>query len=106
MIPFLDIIIDSHIPRSRISRKIIDSLQVNPKPAVPDTTHQDTAQAISGADISGNMQQLADITPFPPETEGLLTSNVTLTILVVILALFLCFHFVRKYRNSLGSTAE
>ena len=100
MLQFLDIIIDNRIIEAKISHKVIDSVKVVPKPAVPDTTQQDTAQVISGVDISGNMQQLADIAPDPSGLGEMLGTNMMLAFLVVLFALGMCCYFVMKYRNS------
>lgn len=97
---FLDIVIGDRIPKSRITRHVVDSIKVQPKPTVPDTTHQDTAQVISGVDVSGNMQQMADITPDPSGLGEVLGTNMMLAFAVVLVALCICSYFVIKYRKS------
>jgi hypothetical protein len=101
MIQFLDIIIDDRFPRSRISRRIVDTLREHPKPTVPDTTTtpQDTSHVISSADIPSNIQ-MADVAPRPSGLEEMLGANMTLTLLVVFFALCLCCYFIMKYRKS------
>ena len=102
MMQFLDIIIDNRFPKSRITRQIVDSIKVQPKPTVPDTTAvpQDTSHVISSADISGNMQQMADITPDPSSLGEVLGTNMMLALIVVLVALCICSYFVIKYRKS------
>lgn len=84
----LDIIIDG--PSPYISRPA----------ATYATTPQDTSHVISNADVSGNMQQLADVAPAPSGLEEVLGTNMMLALIVVALALCLCSYFVIKYRKS------
>ena len=102
MMQFLDIVIGDRIPKSRITRHVVDSIKVQPKPSVPDTTAvpQDTSHVISSADISGNMQQMADITPDPTGLREVLETNMMLALIVVFVALCICSYFVIKYRKS------
>lgn len=102
MMQFLDIVIGDRIPKSRITRQIVDSIKVQPKPTVPDTTTvpQDTSHVISSADLSGNMQQMADITPYPSGLGEVLGTNMMLAFAVVLVALCICSYFVIKYRKS------
>ena len=101
MMQFLDIVIGGGIPKSRITRQMLDSLKVLSKPKVPDTTAapQDTSHVISSADIPSNIQ-MADVAPRPSGLEEMLGANMTLTLLVVLFALCLCCYFVIKYRKS------
>ena len=102
MMQFLDIVIDRSFPRSRVTRQIVDSIKVQPKPTVPDTTAvpQDTSHVISSADLSGNMQQMADIAPDPSGLGEVLGTNMMLAFAVVLVALCICSYFVIKYRKS------
>ena len=102
MMQFLDIVIGDRVPKSRITRQMLDSLKVLSKPKVPDTTTvpQDTSHVISSADISGNMQQMADITPDPSGLGEVLGTNMMLAFAVVLVALCICSYFVIKYRKS------
>ena len=82
-----------------IERRIPDTSRVLPDPACPDTLLPDTAHAIVSNNLLDNTQQLADVSPIPSGIFGLLDSNIFLTILVVLFALYLCFFFVKKYRK-------
>ena len=89
MMHLLDIIIEHRVP---------DTSRVIPRPVIPDSIPSDTAQAVACTDIPGSSQQLADVTPLPPDLGGLLESNLLWTIVVVLFALYLCFFFIKKYR--------
>ena len=80
-------------------RRIPDTTRVLPKKVLPDTIPQDTVKTISSADVSGNMQQAADISPLPDGIVEQIGSNMPLTFLVVLLGLFLCFLFAKRYRS-------
>jgi hypothetical protein len=82
-----------------ILRRIPDTTRVIPKKVLPDSIPQDTAKAVSTVDVSGDMQQAADISPLPDGIVEQFSNNMLLTILVVLCALFLCFLFARRYRN-------
>jgi hypothetical protein len=82
-----------------ILRRIPDTTRVIPKKVLPDSIPQDTAKAVSTVDVSGDMQQAADISPLPDGIVEQFSYNMLLTILVVLCALFLCFLFARRYRN-------
>ena len=82
-----------------ILRRILDTTRVIPKKVLPDSIPQDTAKAVSTVDVSGDMQQAADISPLPDGIVEQFSNNMLLTILVVLCALFLCFLFARRYRN-------
>ena len=81
-----------------VLRRIPDTIRV-PKKVLPDTIPQDTAKAVSTVDVSGDMQQAADISPLPDGIVEQFSNNMLLTILVVLCALFLCFLFARRYRS-------
>jgi len=101
MIQFLDIVVSRQMLDAIQTRRISDSLQALPKPAVPDTTTpQDTSHVISNVDFSGNMQQLADVAPAPLDLGEALGTNMMLALFIVLLALCLCCYFVIKYRKS------
>lgn len=55
--------------------------------------------SIATIDMTGNVQQLADVAPIPTSSLGWEGSDLLWTILVVLVALSLCFYFVRKYRQ-------
>ena len=80
-------------------RRIPDTTRVFPKKVLPDTIPQDTVKTISSADVSGNMQQAADISPLPDGIVEQFSNNMLLTVLVVLCALFLCFVFAKRYRS-------
>lgn len=82
-----------------IERRIPDTSRVLPKPELPDSLPTDTAQAIAG--IPGGTQQLADISPIP-DVSGLFGANLLGTVIVVLLALCLCFFFIKRYRTKQG----
>lgn len=82
-----------------ILRRIPDTTRVIPKKVLPDSIPQDTAKAVSTVDVSGDMQQAADISPLPDGIVEQFSNNMLLTILFVLCALFLCFLFARRYRN-------
>ena len=82
-----------------ILRRIPDTTRVIPKKVLPDSIPQDTAKAVSTVDVSGDMQQAADISPLPDGIVEQFSNNMLLTILVVLCALFLCFLFARRYRS-------
>ncbi|MBO4841588.1 MAG: hypothetical protein J5524_10895 [Bacteroidaceae bacterium] len=82
-----------------ILRRIPDTTRVIPKKVLPDSIPQDTAKAVSTVDVSGDMQQAADISPLPDGIVEQIGSNMPLTFLVVLLGLFLCFLFVKRYRS-------
>jgi hypothetical protein len=82
-----------------ILRRIPDTTRVIPKKVLPDSIPQDTAKAVSTVDVSGDMQQAADISPLPDGIVEQFSNNMLLTILVVLCALFLYFLFARRYRN-------
>ena len=81
-----------------------DTFRPRPKPVVPDTIlPADTTDTVASTvnTLSGGNQQVADIAPLPPETlTGDDFSTLLWTIFVVLVALSLCFYFVRKYRRT------
>ena len=89
MLQLLDVII----------RRIPDTTRVIPKKVVPDSIPQDTTKVVSSVDVSGNMQQSADISPLPDGIVEQFSNNMLLTVLVVLCALFLCFLFAKRYRS-------
>ena len=80
-------------------RRIPDTTRVLPKKVLPDTIPQDTVKTISSADVPGNMQQAADISPLPDGVVEQFSNNMLLTVLVVLCALFLCYIFAKRYRS-------
>ena len=90
----LDIIIDPTYP---------DTFPVTPEPVVPDTIlPADTTDTVASTvnTLSGN-QQVADIAPLPPDAlAGDDLSTLLWTIFVVLVALSLCFYFVKRYRTT------
>lgn len=86
--------------------QLLDIIVEGPSPYIsrPAATYatvpQDTSHVISSADIPGNMQQLADVAPDPSGLEEVLGTNMTLALIVVVVALCLCSYFVVKYRKS------
>lgn len=89
----LDIIVDPHYP---------DTFRSVPKPVVPDTViPADTTDTVAKAfNVIGGNQQIADIAPHPSNLFGMAGDNLFLTIIVVLVALSLCFYFVWKYRKT------
>lgn len=72
------------------------------KPEVVDTTSvpSDTTDTVSTAlNVSGNNLQMADIAPDPSFISGI-SDDVTLSIVVVLIALTVCFYFVKRYRKT------
>lgn len=97
----LDIIID---PNDSLFRSHSETPVPAPEPEVPysviPTETMDTITVTS--DVITGKQQLADIAPDPTETVGMVSDNLLLTIIVVLVALCLCFYFVWKYRKNNG----
>lgn len=95
----LDIII---APNDSLFRSHSETLVPAPEPEVPysviPTETMDTITVTS--DVITGKQQLADIAPDPTETVGMVSDNLLLTIIVVLVALCLCFYFVWKYRKN------
>ena len=96
----LDIILDPH----RIPHRLPDTLRVPKQPVVPDSiptdsVPTDTTNAIATFDLSDGATRLADVAPIPSDISGLSGDNLTWTILAVIVALSLCFAFVKIYRQ-------
>lgn len=91
----LDIIIDP--------QRIPDTTRI-PKPIVRDTlpVPSDTTDTVaSTVNMLGGNQQVADVAPLPPEAlAGDDLSTLLWSILVVLVALSLCFYFIRKYRRA------
>ena len=81
----------------------IDTARVITKPIIRDTVSvpADTTDTVATAAnvITGN-QQIADIAPNPSGILGMVGDNLLWTIIVVLVALCLCFYFVRKYRET------
>ena len=87
----LDIIIDP-----------TDTFRPRPRPVVPDTVlPADTTDTVATtANILGGNQQLADIAPRPSGLLGMAGDDLLWTVIVVLVALSLCFYFVRRYRKT------
>ena len=81
----------------------IDTARVITKPIIRDTVSvpADTTDTVATTAnvITGN-QQIADIAPNPSGILGMVGDNLLWTIIVVLVALCLCFYFVRKYRET------
>ena len=94
----LDIISPGNVHHHRILPPGIqeaDTITTLPSDSVlNDTTACDT---IASIDMTGSSQQLADIAPYPPSFLGL--EGHEILCLVVLVALSLCFYFVKKYRR-------
>lgn len=87
----LDIIIDP--------QRVPDTTRI-PKPIVRDTlpVPSDTTDTVaSTVNMLGGNQQVADIAPHPTGILGMAGDDLVWTIIVVLVALSLCFYFVRKY---------
>lgn len=72
------------------------------KPEVIDTTSvpSDTTDTVTAAlNVSGNNLQMADIAPSPSLISGI-PDDVILSIVVVLIALTVCFYFVKRYRKT------
>lgn len=95
----LDIIIE---PR-RIPHRLPDTLSV-PKPIVhdsipADSIPSDTTDTVASIDLSNVATKFADVAPIPSDMSGLSGDNLIWTVLAVIVALSLCFAFVKIYRQ-------
>ena len=95
---FLDIITGPLDPR-----RVRDTICI-PKPIIRDTVSvpSDTTDTIVSTvnTFSGN-QQVADVAPLPPEAlTGDDLSTLLWSIVIVLVALSLCFYFVRRYRRT------
>lgn len=92
----LDIIIDP-----------LDTFRSHPRPVVPDTIipetvlPADTTDSVAAtANMIGGNQQIADIAPHPSIIADMAGNEFFWALIVVIVALSLCFYFVRKYRKT------
>jgi hypothetical protein len=102
----LDIILEPNFPdtfRSAPKPVVPDTvIPTAPKPVVPDTViptdTTDTVATISNV-IDGNLQ-IADVAPLPSGILGMAGDHLLWTVIVVLVALSLCFYFVRKYRKT------
>ncbi len=95
----LDIILDPH----RIPHRLPDTARI-PKPIVhdsipADSIPADSTDAVASLDLSNAATKLADAAPIPTDISGLSGDNLIWTVLAVIVALSLCFTFVRIYRQ-------
>ncbi|MBQ9215886.1 MAG: hypothetical protein IJ159_03910 [Prevotella sp.] len=73
---------------------VVDTVEIDS--VACDTVYVDSVFSV---DIPGAGQQLADVAPLPPKFLGLEGSEILWTVLVVLVALSLCFYFVRMYRR-------
>ena len=81
----------------------IDTARFIHKPVVRDTViaPSDTTDTVaSTVNVIGGNQQVADIAPHPTGILGMAGDDLVWTIIVVLVALSLCFYFVRKYRKA------
>lgn len=90
----LDVILDTS--RIRIRPRVIlrDSI----------TAPADSTDSVASADVIGGSQQISDITPVPPKFLGMAgddLSTMIWTVIIVLIALSLCFYLVRMYRHRL-----
>lgn len=95
----LDLILDpNHVHHRHIIRsEVTDTLAQLPTDSViADTVSVDS---VASVDLPGVSQQLSDVAPLPPKFLGLEGSEILWTVLVVLVALSLCFYFVRMYRR-------
>lgn len=87
-------------------RRVPDTARL-PKPIVRDTLSvpSDTTDTVAtSANMLGGNQQVADVAPLPPEAlTGDDFSTLLWSVFVVLVALSLCFYFVRKYRKQYQS---
>ena len=87
-------------------RRVPDTARIF-KPIIRDTVHvhSDTTDTVTSAvNMLGGNQQVADVAPIPPEAlTGDDFSTLLWSIFVVLVALSLCFYFVRKYRRTNNS---
>lgn len=82
--------------------RVIHRPPITPKPEVIDTTSvpADTTDTVTTAlNVSGDNLQLADVAPEPSLVSGI-SDDVTLSIVVVLIALCVCFYFVKRYRKT------
>ena len=81
----------------------IDTARIITKPIIRDTVSvpADTTDTVATtANVLGGNQQIADIAPHPSGILGMAGDDLLWTIIVVLVALSLCFSFVRKYRKT------
>lgn len=86
-------------------RRVPDTARLS-KPIVRDTLSvpSDTTDTVaSSANMLGGNQQVADVAPHPTGILGMAGDHILLTVFVVLVALSLCFYFVRKYRKQYQS---
>ena len=72
------------------------------KPEAVDTTSvpSDTTDTVTTAlNVSGDHLQLADVAPDPSVMSGI-SDDVTWSIVIVLIALCVCFYFVKRYRKT------
>ena len=83
-------------------RRVPDTVRAIPKPIVRDTlpVPEDTTDTVTSvANVIGGNLQTADIAPHPSGSLEMAGGNLLWTIVIVLVALSLCFYFVRKYRK-------
>lgn len=90
---FLDI---PSLPHQVIHRPRIIKPEVIDTASVPSDTTDTVATALN---VSGDNLQMADIAPSPSLISGI-PDDVTLSIVVVLIALSVCFYFVKRYRKT------
>ena len=81
----------------------IDTARIIPKPIVRDTViaPSDTTDTVATTvNMIGGNQQVADVAPIPTNFLGLTDDDLVWTIIVVLVALSLCFYFAQKYRRT------
>ena len=84
----------------------IDTARIITKPIIRDTVPApaDTTDSVATTvNMIGENQQVADVAPIPTNFLGMTGDGLVWTILVVLVALSLCFYFVRKYRRTSAS---
>ena len=92
----LDIILE---PRRIDTARILKPIGNHPITAPSDTTDTVT----SAVNVVGGDQQMADIAPLPSKFLGLSGDDFSMllwSVVVVLVALSLCFYFIKKYRRT------
>jgi hypothetical protein len=93
-----------------IPRRVLDTVRSVPKPIVRDTVTvpSDTTDTVAStlSVHGGYRQQLADAAPIPSGSMGMTGDDLFWTILAVVVALGLCFYFIKKYRRTQQQTSN
>ena len=93
-----------------IPRRVLDTVRAVPKPIVRDTVTvpSDTTDTVAStlSVHGGYRQQLADAAPIPSGNMGMTGDDLLWTILAVVVALGLCFYFIKKFRRTQQHTSN